>query len=74
MGKIRNEYKVLVGKPGGKRPLGKFRLRWEGNIKMHLMEVGWEDVGWIRLTEGRVQWRAVVNASKSSGSIKGRNF
>jgi len=44
MGEIRNAYKILVGNPGGKRPFGRPRYRWEGNIRLYLGEVGWECV------------------------------
>ena len=54
--------RVLVGKPGGKRPLGRPRCRWEGNIKMDLQEVGCGDVDWIELARDRDRWRALVNA------------
>jgi hypothetical protein len=60
MGK-KNAYRILVGKPEGKRPLGKLRRRWEDNIKMYLREIGWSDIGWIDLAEDRDQWRALVN-------------
>jgi hypothetical protein len=56
-------YRVLVGKPEGKRPLGRPRCRWEDNIKMDLQEVGWEGKGWIDLVQNRGEWRAVVNAA-----------
>jgi hypothetical protein len=46
-------YKVLVGKPGGKRPLGRPRRRWEGNITMDLQEVGCRGTGWIELAQDR---------------------
>jgi hypothetical protein len=49
MGEIRNAYKILVGNPGGKRPFGTPRYRWEGNIRMDLREVGWECVDWMHL-------------------------
>jgi len=49
MGERKGEYRVLVGKPKGKRPLGRPRLRWEDNIKMHLWEVGCEGMDWIAL-------------------------
>jgi hypothetical protein len=52
----------LVRKPEGKRPLGRHRFRWEGNIKMHLREIGLEDVDWIHLAQDRDQWRTVVNS------------
>jgi hypothetical protein len=55
----RNAYRILVGKPEGKRPLGRLRPRWEDNIRMDLRETG---MGWIDLTQDRDQWRAVVNA------------
>jgi hypothetical protein len=53
---------VLVGKPEGKRPLGRPRRRWVVNNRMDLGEVGWGDVDWIGLTEGRKRWRALVNS------------
>jgi hypothetical protein len=55
-------YRVLVGKPEGKRPLERPRLRWEDNIKMDLQEVGCGGVDWIELAQGRGRWRALVNA------------
>jgi len=55
-------YKVLMGKPNGKRPLGRPRSRWEGNIKMHLMEVGCEGMNWIDLAQDRDRCRALENA------------
>jgi hypothetical protein len=55
---------VLVGKPEGKRPLGRPRRRWEDGIRMDLREIGLEDVDWNRLAEDRVRWRAVVSAVK----------
>jgi hypothetical protein len=58
---MRNSYKMQVGKPEGKRPLGRNRRRWEGNIRMDLGEIGWEGVvDWIHLAQVRDQWRAVV--------------
>jgi hypothetical protein len=66
MGEERNLYKVLVGKPEGKRLLGRQRYRWENGIGMDLREIGWgEGVDWIRLAEGRDRWRAVVNMEMS---------
>jgi hypothetical protein len=62
MGEERKVYKVLVGKPEGKRPLGRRRRRWEDGIRMDLREIGWEGVYWIRLSEDRDLGRAVVNA------------
>jgi hypothetical protein len=54
-------YRVLVGKPDGKRPYGRPRRRWEDNIKMDLQEVGCGVVDWIKLTQDRDRWRALVN-------------
>jgi hypothetical protein len=51
----------LVGRPKGKRPLGRPRRRWEDNIKMDLGEIGIDGVKWIRLAQDRVRWRAFVN-------------
>jgi hypothetical protein len=62
MGEGRNVYRVLMGKPEGKRPLGRPRRRWEDGIKMDIREIGWGGVEWIRLAQGRDRWRAVVNA------------
>jgi hypothetical protein len=59
----RNEYRLLVGKPEGKRPLGRPRRRWLDNIRMDLVEVGWGCVDWIGLAEDRDRWRAVVNSA-----------
>ena len=50
-------YKVLIGKPDGKRPLGRPRRRWEDNIRMDLNEMGYEGHKWRDLTQGREQWR-----------------
>jgi len=62
MGARRGVYRVLVGKPEGKRPLGKRRRRWEDNIKMDLQAVGCWGVDWIELAQDRERWRALVNA------------
>jgi hypothetical protein len=61
MGEMRNAHKMLVGKPEGKRPLGKPRRRWEDNIRMDLSEIGWEGVDWIHLPQDTDQWWALVN-------------
>ncbi|KAJ4449015.1 hypothetical protein ANN_00409 [Periplaneta americana] len=63
MGESRNAYRVLVGRPEGKRPLGRPRRRWEDNIKMDLREVGYDDRDWINLAQDRDQWRAYVTAA-----------
>jgi hypothetical protein len=62
MVKKRGAYRVLVGKPKGKRPLGKPRRRWEDNIKMDLQEVGCGGMDWIDLVRDTDKWRALVNA------------
>jgi hypothetical protein len=62
MGEKRNAYRYLVGRPEGKRPLGRPRRRWVDNIRMDLGEVGWGDVDWIGLAQDRNRWRAVVNS------------
>jgi hypothetical protein len=62
MGERIGVYRVLVGKPAGKRPLGRPRRRWEDNIKMDLQEVGCGGVEWIDLAQDRDRWRALVNA------------
>jgi hypothetical protein len=58
----RGVYRVLVGKPEGKRPLGRPRRRWDDNIMMDLQEVGCEGVAWIELSEERDRWRSLVTA------------
>ena len=62
MGERRGVYRILVGKPEGKRPLGRPRRRWEDNIKMDLQEVGFGGMDWIDLAQDRDRWRALVNA------------
>jgi hypothetical protein len=62
MGKERNAYKLLVGKPEGKIQLGRPRRRWVDDIKMDLLEIGWGGVDWIGLAQDRDKWRALVNA------------
>ncbi|KAJ4430852.1 hypothetical protein ANN_19443 [Periplaneta americana] len=63
MGKSRNAYRVLVGRPKGKRPLRRPRRRWEDNIKMDLREVVYDDRDWINLAQDRDQWRSYVRAA-----------
>ena len=62
MGESRGVHRVLVGKPEGKRPLGRPRDIWEDNIKMDLQEVGCRGMDWTKLAEDRDRWRALVNA------------
>jgi hypothetical protein len=62
MGEDRKVYKFLVGKPEGKRPLGRPRRRWEDGIRIDLKEIGLRGVVWIRLAQDRNRWRAVVSA------------
>jgi hypothetical protein len=61
MGEEKKVYKVSVGKPEGKRPLGRPRSRWEDRIRMDLREIGLGSVEWIRLAQDRDRWRAVVS-------------
>jgi hypothetical protein len=58
----RGVYRVLVGKPEGKRPHGRHRRRWEDNIKMDLQEVECRGMDWIELAQDRCSWRALANA------------
>jgi hypothetical protein len=58
----RGVYRVLVGKPEGKRPLGRPRLRWEDNIETNFQEVGYGGMDWIELSQDKDRWRALVNA------------
>jgi hypothetical protein len=60
-GEKRNAYRIFVGKPEGKRPLGRLTRRWVDNIKMDLREIGWDGIDWIDLAEDRDQWRSLVN-------------
>jgi hypothetical protein len=65
MGEERGVHRVLVGKPEGKRPLGRPRRRLENNIKMDLQEVGGDRVGWMELAQNRDGWRALVSTVKN---------
>jgi hypothetical protein len=65
MGEKRNMYRLLVGKPKGKRPLGRPRRRWIDNIKMDLLETGLSVVDWISLAQDRNRWRALGNSVKN---------
>jgi hypothetical protein len=62
VGKKRNACRLLVGKPEGKRALGRPRPTWVNNIKMGLAEMGWGGVDWIGLAQDRDKWRPLVNA------------
>jgi hypothetical protein len=62
MGAKRNAYMILVGKPEGKKPLGRPRRRWVNNIKIDLREIEWDGRDWINLAQDRDQWRDLVNA------------
>jgi len=62
IGESRGVYRVLVGKPEGKRPLGRPRRRWKDNIKMGLQEVRCEGVDWFDVAQDRDRWRGLVNA------------
>jgi hypothetical protein len=57
----RNAYRILVGKPEGKRPLERPRRGWVDNIKIDLREIGWDGMDWIDLAQDKGQWRARVN-------------
>jgi hypothetical protein len=60
----------VAGRPEGKRPLGRPRRRWEDNIKMDLGEIWIDGANWIRLAQGRVQWRAFVNTVMNLPQVK----
>jgi hypothetical protein len=75
MGEGRGVHGVLVGRPEGKRPLGRPRRRWENNIKMDFQEVGRGCGDWMELAQDRDRWRALVSEVMNfSGSIKCREF
>jgi hypothetical protein len=61
MGETRNAYRILMGKPEGKRPQGRPRRRWVDNIRMDLREIGWDGMYWIDQAQDRDQWRDLVN-------------
>jgi hypothetical protein len=63
MGEKRNAYRMLVGKPEGRRPLGRSRRRWVDKIKMCVREIGWGGMEWIDLAQDKDQWRALVNTA-----------
>jgi hypothetical protein len=62
MGDRGGVYRVSVGRPDGKSPLGRPRHRWEDNIKIDLQEVGWGGMNWISLAQDTDRWRSLVNA------------
>jgi hypothetical protein len=70
IGEKRNAYRILVRKPDGKRPLGRPRRRWVGNIKMDLTEIVWGGMDWIYVAQDRDQWRALVNTVMNLRSVK----
>ena len=75
MGEGRGVHRVLVGKPEGKRPLGRPRRRWEDNIKMDLQEVGGSCGDWMELAQDRDMWRALAEyGEEPSGSKNARKF
>jgi hypothetical protein len=61
MGEVRVAYNILVGRPEGRRALGRPKRRWEDNIKMDLREIGFGDVDWIHWAQDRDKWHALVN-------------
>jgi hypothetical protein len=62
MGEMRGAYNILLGRPEGRRPLGRPRRRWEDNINMYLREIRFgDDVDWIHLAQDKDWWRALVN-------------
>jgi hypothetical protein len=65
MGERKGVYRVLVGRPECKRPLGRPRRRWEDNVKLDRKEIGIEGANWIRLAQDRVRWRTFVNTVKN---------
>jgi len=67
MGERTGVYRALVGKPEGKRPLGRPRLKWEDNVKMDLQEVGYGGMDWMELVQDMDRWRALVNAVMNLG-------
>jgi hypothetical protein len=60
-GEMRNAYSLLVGKPEGKRPLGRQRRWWVDNMKIDLREIRWDGMDWIDLAQNRDHWRALLN-------------
>jgi hypothetical protein len=67
MGKKRNAYRIVVGKPEGERPLGRLRYSWMDNINMDLRKIRRDELDWIDLSQDRNQWRALVNTVMNIG-------
>jgi hypothetical protein len=65
VGAVRGAYNILVGRPEGRRPLGRPRRRWEDNTEMDLKEIWFGDVDWFHLVRDRDRWRALVNTVMS---------
>jgi ribosome biogenesis protein Nip4 len=65
IGEVRGAYNILVGRPEGRRPLGRPKRWWENNIKMDLRDIGFGDVHWTHLAQVRDRWRALVNTVMS---------
>jgi hypothetical protein len=61
MGEKWNAYRILVGRPKGKRPSGRHRRKWENNININFREIGWGLTDWIHLAQVREEWRELVN-------------
>jgi hypothetical protein len=70
MGDKRNAYRILVGKPDGRRKLERPRHRWEDKTKMYLRDTGWGDMDWTHVAQDRDQWRALVNTVVNLGFHK----
>jgi hypothetical protein len=66
----RNTYRILVGKPEGRRPLGRPRRKWVDNIKIDLREIGWDGMDWIELAQNRAVEGSCERGNEPSGSIK----
>jgi hypothetical protein len=74
MGEERNVYKVLVGKPEGKIPLGRPRRRWENGIRLDIKEIGWGSVEWIHFAQDDDRWRTLVNTVMNLRILEPRNY
>jgi hypothetical protein len=73
IGEESNVYRVLVGKPEGKRPRGRPRRRWEDGVRMDLMEIGWGNVDWIQLAQDKDRWLAVINTAMNLRVLASRS-